>query len=108
MKQQHTIRLKNMTLWDAMIAMYDRYGYYKDGVKAITLAGKEGLEKIQVIMDTLRKNPPSKIGEYEVSVIRDYKEDTVVDLKTGEKKTTGLPLSNVLYYELGEGMHGSV
>ena len=96
-------KTKNMTLWDAMIAMYDRYGYYKDGVKAITLAGKEGLEKIQVIMDTLRKNPPSKIGEYEVSVIRDYKEDTVVDLKTGEKKTTGLPLSNVLYYELGEG-----
>ena len=91
---------KGMTLWDAMIKLYDRYGYYKDDIKSITLKGIEGLAKIQEIMDTLRKNPPKQIGSYKVTATRDYKEDKVVDLVTGEEKTTGLPSSNVLYYDL--------
>ena len=91
---------KGMTLWDAMIELYDRYGYYKDDIKSITLKGIEGLAKIQEIMDTLRKNPPKQIGSYKVTATRDYKEDKVVDLVTGEEKTTGLPSSNVLYYDL--------
>ena len=55
-------KTKNMTLWDAMIQMYERYGYYKDEIQSITLKGIEGLEKIQEIMNTLRKNPPKEIG----------------------------------------------
>ena len=91
---------KGMTLWDAMIEMYERYGYYKDDIKSITLKGIEGLAKIQEIMDTLRKNPPKQIGAYRVTATRDYKEDKMVDLATGETKATGLPSSNVLYYDL--------
>ena len=91
---------KNMTLWDAMIELYERYGYYKDDIKSITLKGIEGLAKIQEIMDTLRKNPPKQIGAYKVTATRDYKEDKIMDLSTGAVKATGLPSSNVLYYDL--------
>ena len=93
-------RTKDMTLWDAMIEMYNRYGYYKDDIQAITLKGIEGLAKIQEILETLRKNPPAQIAGYKVLKARDYKADTVKDLATGEVTTTGLPSSNVLYYEL--------
>ena len=88
------------TLWDAMIDMYEKYGYYKDDIQSITLKGIEGLEKIQNILETLRKEPPTEIGGYEVLRARDYKAGTVKDLKTGETSSTGLPSSNVLYYEL--------
>ena len=91
---------QNMTLWDAMIELYERYGYYKDDIKSITLKGIEGLAKIQEIMDTLRKNPPKQIGAYKVTATRDYKEDKIMDLSTGAVKATGLPSSNVLYYDL--------
>ncbi len=95
-------KTKNMTLWDAMLAMYERYGYYKDDVKAITLKGIEGLEKIQTIMDTLRENTPTEIGTYQVISARDYKKDTIQNMASGEVTSTGLPSSNVLYYDLTE------
>ncbi len=93
-------KTKNMTLWDAMIAMYERYGYYQDGITAITLKGIEGLEKIGTIMNTLRADAPKEIGAYQVTAVRDYKNDTITDVATGEVRPTGLPSSNVLYYEL--------
>ena len=93
-------KTKNMTLWDAMIEMYERYGYYKDHVESITLKGIEGLAKIQEIMNTLRSNAPKEIGGYQVTAVRDYKADTIRDTATGVVKPTGLPSSNVLYYEL--------
>lgn len=93
-------KTKDMTLWDAMIAMYEKYGYYKDDVQALTMKGIEGLEKIQNIMQTLRDNPPAEIGSYKVLKARDYQKDTIKDLTTGEVTGTGLPKSNVLYYEL--------
>lgn len=93
-------KTQGKTLWDAMIDMYERYGYYKDDVKSITLKGIEGLEKIQTILETLRKDTPEAIGGYEVLRVRDYKKDTIVNRKTGETIPTGLPISNVLYYEL--------
>ena len=95
-------KTQGKTLWDAMIDMYEKYGYYKDDIQSITLKGIEGLEKIQQILETLRKNPPVKIGAYEVLRARDYKADTIKDLATGEVTATGLPNSNVLYYELSE------
>ncbi|MFG6327711.1 MAG: phospho-sugar mutase [Lachnospiraceae bacterium] len=91
------------TLWDAMIDMYERYGYYKDDVKSITLKGKEGLQKIQDILNNLRANTPEMIGEYKVLSARDYKADTIKDMATGEVTSTGLPSSNVLYYDLPDG-----
>lgn len=93
-------KTKNMTLWDTMIAMYEKYGYYKDGIQSITLKGIEGLAKIQEILDTLRNNTPEKFGKYKVLSARDYKKDTIKDMVTGEVKPTGLPSSNVLYYDL--------
>lgn len=88
------------TLWDAMIDMYEKYGYYKDDIQSITLKGIEGLEKIKNILETLRKEPPAEIGGYGVQRARDYKAGTIKDLRTGETSDTGLPASNVLYYEL--------
>lgn len=93
-------KTKGMNLWDAMIELYDRYGYYKDDIQSITLKGIEGLAKIQEILDTLRKNPPAEIGGYKVVAVRDYKEDTIKNMETGEVTGTGLPSSNVLYYDL--------
>ena len=93
---------KGMTLWDAMVAMYEKYGYYKDDIQSITLKGIEGLEKIQTILENLRKNPPTEIGTYKVLSARDYKADTVVNMETKEVTATGLPSSNVLYYDLND------
>ena len=91
------------TLWDAMIDMYEKYGYYIDAIQSVGFKGLEGLAKIQSIMDTLRKEIPSKIGRYDVVSARDYKADTIKDMKTGEVKPTGLPSSNVLYYDMTDG-----
>jgi len=91
---------KGMNLWDAMIAMYERYGYFKEDVIAISLEGIEGLEKIQTILSSFRKNPPSSVGDLKVLRARDYKDHSIKDLVTGELSETGLPSSDVLYYEL--------
>ena len=91
---------KGMTLWDAMIAMYEKYGYYKDAVQAISLKGIEGLEKIQKIMEYFRNNTPAEFAGSKVLSVRDYKADTICDMASGEVKPTGLPSSNVLYYDL--------
>ena len=93
-------KTQGKTLWDAMVDMYDKYGYYKDDIQSITLKGIEGLQKIQEILETLRKNPPTEVGGYKVLKARDYQADTIKDIATGEVTTTGLPKSNVLYYDL--------
>ena len=93
-------KTQGKTLWDAMIDLYEKYGYYKDDIQSITLKGIEGLEKIQQILDNLRQFPPKEIGGYQVEAVRDYKKEVVINFKTQERTTTGLPNSNVLYYEL--------
>ncbi len=95
-------KTKDMTLWDAMVAMYEKYGYYKDAVKSIGLSGIEGLAKIQSIMETFRNDTPAEVGGYKVLSARDYKMDTVKDMATGEVTPTGLPSSNVLYYDMND------
>ena len=93
-------KTQGKTLWDAMIEMYEEFGYYKDAIQSVTMKGIEGLQKIQEIMNSLRQNPPAEFAGHKVVAVRDYKADTIKDLATGEVKTTGLPNSNVLYYEL--------
>ena len=88
------------TLWDMMLEMYESYGYYTEGQYSLTLKGIEGSKKIAEIMNDLRKNPPMMIGEAPVIGFRDYQEDKRVDMLTGEVVKTGLPKSNVLYFEL--------
>ena len=88
------------TLWDAMVDMYERYGFFKEGLETITLKGMDGAEKIQQMMADARQNLPAQIGDYKVLAVRDYKTDVRTDMSDGSKTSTGLPTSNVLYYEL--------
>ena len=88
------------TLWDEMISLYEKYGYYKEGLSTITLKGIDGAEQIQNIMNGLRNNPPKNFGSFKVCEVRDYKTEECVNMVTGEKYATGLPSSNVMYYVL--------
>ena len=91
---------KGLTLWDQMIKIYEKYGFYKEGISTITLKGADGANKIKEIMNNIRENPPKKLGGYKVLERRDYKENKVVNTETGKESKTGLPNSNVLYYDL--------
>lgn len=90
------------TLWDEMLAMYEKYGYYREGLETRTLKGIDGAAQIAQLMSDSRSNPPKTLGGFEVLAVRDYKEDTRKDMRTGEVTATGLPSSNVLYYELSQ------
>jgi phosphoglucomutase len=91
---------KGLTLWDQMINIYEKYGYYKEDLLSLTLEGASGARKIKEMMDNLRNNVPSKIGEYKVEKFRDYKTEKIIDMETKEEVETGLPVSNVLYFDL--------
>ena len=91
---------KGLTLWDQMINMYEKYGYYKEGQVSIVLEGADGAEKIKSMMTAMREKEVKKIGEYKVLKFRDYDRNVIRNLVTGEVTETGLPKSNVLYYEL--------
>ena len=91
---------QGITLWDQMINMYNKYGYFKEDTKSLTLEGSDGAEKIKLILNSLRENPLEKIGGYKVLEFRDYAESTIKNMITGDITNTDLPKSNVLYYEL--------
>ena len=91
---------KGLTLWDQMINIYEKYGYYKEGQVSIVLEGADGAEKIKEMMTAMRNKNIDKIGEYKVLEFRDYDKNIIKNMKTGETKETGLPKSNVLYYDL--------
>ena len=93
-------KLKGMTLCDAMQDMYEKYGYYKEGLSTITKKGMDGIARIENMIREKRENPIQTIGGFKVLKMRDYLIDEVKDMVTGEKSSTGLPKSNVLYYEL--------
>ena len=90
------------TIWDAMVDMYEEYGYYKEGQYSITMKGIEGAKEITALMDRLRKNPPKQFGAWTVEEFRDYKTGETLKVQTGEKGKTGLPESNVLYFALND------
>lgn len=94
---------KGLTLWDQMLNIYEKYGYYKEDLVSLTMKGVDGAERIQKILADMRSNPLKQIGDYEVLALRDYEADTRLDMKTGKVEPTGLPKSNVLYYELERG-----
>lgn len=93
---------QGITVWDQMINLYEKYGYFKETQYTITLKGMDGAEQIQAIMNKLRQNPPKEFGTLKVKEFRDYKMDVVENYETGAKTTTGLPNSNVLYFDLTE------
>ncbi|MDD6347604.1 MAG: phospho-sugar mutase [Lachnospiraceae bacterium] len=96
-------KTQGKNLWDVMLDIYERYGYYKDAVKSIEMKGIEGLAMIGKLMDSFRANAPAEVAGLKVLKTRDYDADEIVDLATGTKSPTGLPKSNVLYYELEDG-----
>ena len=91
---------QGLTLWDQMINIYKKYGYYKESQISITLKGSEGAEQIKKMMENMRNNPPSNIGEYTVISVGDYDKQVITNIKTGNTENTNLPKSNVLYYDL--------
>ncbi len=91
---------KGLSLWDQMMEIYKKYGFFREGLETITLKGIEGAEKIKSMMEAIRSNPPKELGGYKVVSFRDYSKDTVTNLETGEVKPTGLRKSNVLYFDL--------
>ena len=95
-------KAQGKTLWDGMIELYEKYGYYREGITTMTLKGIDGAAQIESIMSKARENVPAQIGEYEVLAVRDYKNDVRKDMKSLEESSTGLPCSNVLYYELND------
>ncbi len=91
---------KGITLWDQMMNIYKEYGFYKEDLYTITLKGMDGSAKIQEMMTKLRNNPPKALGDWKVLSFRDYDKDEITDMETGKKTSTGLPKSNVLYFDL--------
>ena len=88
------------TLWDQMVELYEKYGYYKESLYTITLKGIDGSRQITEMMDKLRKNPPAHFGDLQVTRVRDYATGVMKELATGKESPTGLPESNVLYFDL--------
>ncbi|MBQ9989614.1 MAG: phospho-sugar mutase [Lachnospiraceae bacterium] len=91
-----------ITLWDQMLKLYEKYGYFKEDLYTITLKGIDGSRQIQEMMNKLRNNPPKEFGSLKVLSMRDYESGEVTNMETGEKSSTGLPKSNVLYFDLTE------
>lgn len=89
-----------ITVWDQMLKLYEKYGYFKETQYAITLKGIDGSKQIAEMMDKLRGNPPKNFGELKVKELRDYDRNVTTDMETGEQRPTGLPKSNVLYFDL--------
>ena len=77
-KLQHITRVKGISLWEQMLNIYKKYGFYKEGQVSIVLKGADGAMEIKNMMDRMRKNPPSKLGNYTVLEVRDYKEHTIL------------------------------
>lgn len=92
-----------MTLYDGLQKLYEKYGYYLDGVKAITLKGLDGVERIQKIMETLRKDTPKTFAGRAVVWAKDYKTQLFKNLQTKGEETSTMPPSDVLYYTLEDG-----
>lgn len=91
-----------ISLYEQMERIFKKYGYYREKTVSYTLKGIEGIEKIKSIMEGYRKNPPKTAGGYKILKIRDYKADTISDTATGDVSPTGLPKSDVLYYEMDD------
>ncbi|HIU51296.1 MAG TPA: phospho-sugar mutase [Candidatus Merdicola faecigallinarum] len=93
---------QGLTLWDQMIKIYEKYGFYKEGLLSITLEGADGAQKIKEMLENMRSHPITKIGDSKVTKFRDYEKGIIKDIETGKEEETTLPKSNVLYYDLEE------
>lgn len=95
-------KTKGLTLWDQMLRIYEKYGYYREALKSVTLKGEDGSKRMEEIMNQLRSNTPKEIGGIQVINFRDYKSGIITNMDTGKQSEMGLPTSNVLYFEMEE------
>ncbi len=93
-------KAEGKTLWDGMLDIYGKYGYFREDLETITMKGITGAEQIKAVMEKLRENPPSVLGGIKVKEVRDYQSSIAKNLETGEEKEITLPRSNVLYFEM--------
>lgn len=93
-------KAEGKTLWDGMLDIYEKYGYFREDLQTITLKGITGAEQIKGIMEDLRKNPPAVIGGIRVKEVRDYQSSVAKELETGKESSITLPKSNVLYFDM--------
>jgi len=93
---------KGISLFEQMNHIYEKYGYFKEDLVSVTLKGIEGMGKIKEIMEGYRLNPPKTAGDFKVLKLRDYKLDTITDIESGAVTPTGLPKSDVLYFEMND------
>ncbi|MBR6316261.1 MAG: phospho-sugar mutase [Lachnospiraceae bacterium] len=91
---------QGITLWDQMVKLYETYGFYKEGLHTETLKGSDGAEQIKAIMTKVRENPPAQLAGLKVRAFRDYQKGEIKNCETGEVTPSGLPVSNVLYFDL--------
>ena len=93
---------QGLTLWDQMQKIYEKYGFYKESLATQTLKGMDGAAQIQKMVDDMRNNKPSKVGDFDVISITDYETSIKTNMADGSEEPAGLPKSNVLYYELSD------
>ncbi len=96
-------KAQGLTLWEAMLSLYDRYGYYREGARSMTKKGPEGAAEIAAVLERVRTKSPKTLGGTKVLALRDYKAGVRTDAATGAQTPTNLPTSNVLYFELEDG-----
>ena len=94
---------QNMTLYDALMALYEKYGCYGERTMNLVMPGLDGLKKMADLMAGLREKPPVEIAGVAVAQQKDYKDGSVVTVATGDKTTMELTGSNVLRYEMSDG-----
>lgn len=96
-------RQKGMTLYEGLIELFEKYGYFMEGITSFDLEGKEGTEKIEKAMQYLREKRPRNFGNYAIKAFRDYEKGLKYNLAGGNEQKLDLPKSNVLYYETEDG-----
>lgn len=96
-------KAEGKTLWDGMLELYKKYGYFREDLKTITRKGITGANQIKEMMDSLRRNPPTVLGGVWVKAVKDYQSQMMKDIETGEESKIELPKSNVLYFEMENG-----
>ncbi len=95
-------KTRELTLYDGLLEVFDKYGYYQEGLESLTLKGKAGVEKIQHILATFRSEPQTVIGGEKVVTVEDYQTSIATHLETGQTNEITLPKSNVLKYKLAD------
>lgn len=95
-------RARGKSLYEVLCGIFEKYGYYSEGIGTIVLPGLDGLAKMASLMDGLRQNPPKEIAGVKVASVADYQTGVITDVN-GKTAPTGLPVSNVLFYTLENG-----